>query len=289
MEDNFESSKKDIIDFELWFKNKDYARSSYYLQQAEEKAAKGILAKLGLLGNKNTASAQILGVLGIPIFSADVDYNHPWSRNLLKQLKSIYSGNGSTMFSGVVGDLNPSELIDKALSIGYDADASEQKAEELASGVKFLLDSLQDIKNKIAIKLDEANKNLDQLTKIHKETALPIIEALADNLNLPEALTQANNIIDNGSVSNFVGAERLNEITGENSFYYSIVEGSFCLIALAILDVILRHRETSRYPSEEPKFKDAQASIKEQIERCINIGERMQSIESISSLFSSLS
>ncbi len=288
MEDNFDSSKKDLSDFERWFEDKDYSRSSYFLQQAEEKTAKGILSKLGLLGDKNTDNAQLLSSFGIPVFSAKVDYNHPWSRNLLKQLKTIYTGSGSTMLAGLLGDLNPSKLIDNALAIGYDADASEQKAEELVSGVKLLLDSLKDLKNKVAIKLDEASKNLDQLAKDNKGKAMPVMKPLSDKFGLSEALTKAYNIIDSGSVSAFVGEQRLSEITGANSFYYTLIDAIFCLIALAILDVILRHRETSRYPTAEPKFKDAQMHIKEQIERCIEIGKRMQSIDQFSSRFYSL-
>ena len=168
MEDLFDNAKKDLSDLERWFKDKDYSRSSYFLQQAEEKAAKGILSKFGLLGNKDSKSAKILSTLGIQVL-ADMDYNHPWSRNLLKQLRTIYAGSGSTMLAGFVGDLNPLKLIDNALAIGYDENADEQKAEEFVVGVKRLLDSIPDIKSKIAQKLSEANKNIDSLVQKNKE------------------------------------------------------------------------------------------------------------------------
>ncbi|MCL4362620.1 HEPN domain-containing protein [Candidatus Parvarchaeota archaeon] len=289
MEDNFEVARKDLVDFDIWFKEKDYSRSSYYLQQAEEKTAKGVLAKFGLLGEKNTHVAHLLNSFGIPVFSAEIDYNHPWSRNLLKQLRSIYSGNATTLLRNFIAELNPLELIDNALAIGYDTDADDQKAEEFAEGVKKLLDLLPDTKNKISQRLGEIRASLDQLAKTNKEKALPIMAAIAEKSNLPKKeLIDAIKVIDNDSVSDTLGKERLDNIVGESSIYYSLIEGTICLIALAIFDIILKRREISRYPDETPRFKEAQMHIKEQLERCIDIGKGLQSINSFASRFYSL-
>lgn len=285
MEDMFKIAEKDLVDFDIWFKKKDYSRSSYYLQQAEEKTAKGILANFGLLGEKNTPMAQLFADFGIPVFSADIDYNHPWSKNLLKQLRSIYTGSANVLLKNLT-DLDPLKLIDNALAIGYDADANEQKAEEFAEGVKRLLDLLPDVKNGISQRISEIKLNLNQSVKKHKEKVLPIIKTIAEKSNVPKSdLSDTINIIDNGSVSDALGEEKINKILEYGSIYYSLIESATGLISLAIFDTILRYRETSRYPSEEPKFKEAQINIKEQIEHCINIGKELEPIDSIASKF----
>lgn len=112
---------------------------------------------------------------------------------------------------------------------------------------------------------------------------MPIIKVLADKLGFPQEDTnQAIEIIDSGLISNAVGKERLDKITGENFVYYSLIDMTFCLIALAIFDIILKPREQSRYSTEEPKFKHAQSLIKEQVDRCIETGKKIQPIGSIS-------
>ncbi len=267
MESMLEIAKKDLIDFESWFSKNDYSRSSYYLQQAEEKTAKYLLDKLGLLGDKNNDSAKVIEAFGIPILS-DIDFGHEWSRKMFQQLRTVYTGDKSKIFISLAGQSNPLEVINKALAIEYDKNANEEEVKELLRSIKLILDSLPKIKEPTENKLSEARPNMGNLLKENKAKAMPILEVLTNILNAQEDLNKLSNIVDNKEVPNFLVKEVIDKIISHH-----LMEGVICLIALAGLDIILRPRETSRYPAQEPKFKGIQQDIKEEINLCINIAD----------------
>lgn len=210
------SAKDDLADFGTSYKNKNYARALYNLQQVSEKLAKAVFTKVGLASeNVDPELKKYFKKYEIEVFTQK-QYSHEWKFKFLKQILRVLNSEKTN--------------VSKDLFVGFGFDDTKTKVEEAKLALKKKISDPDELKSVILL----CNLLLD----VAEGKSSDEMKSKLMSINLESI--QSTIFKDSGKSPNMPNMKQI--IKNEVSLTYS-------LIVLLLLSLFLDQFLEARYPN----------------------------------------
>ena len=247
----FQSAARDLDAAHILFQNKNYPQTVFFLQQADEKASKGLLMRSGFLPTceETEEIKETRRIVGVPS-STPKDYGHAWHKKMLHVLRDFID-TLDNMTRDMVETRFPEPRMIRDISKFRENIPDWKRRISRAGETKINPNpSLQELDDAIRY----CNELLDSSLSIENR-----VRTAAQNIRLPNKKLVLKKLGKRLKVKNLdkESLETIDKIYSKNPVEYTknLVIPLMTLIVLAILNTyLLPHEWTSRYPDADAGF-----------------------------------